>query len=114
MADPDVMADDDQVFPPPVEEAFVAIRVRPIVVGAIGEMMQRRAPNRMIGRIDAGVGGDVDELADPGGPSLRILHQVGIIAERRLQRDAPLRDLGEAPEPAPDDLGGRMHERRLA
>ena len=76
--------------------------------------MQRRAPDRMVGRVDARVGGDVDELADAGGPGLRILHHVGIVAERRLQHDASLRDLGIAPERAADDFGGRMHERRLA
>ena len=49
MADPDVMADGDGVFAPPVEEAFFARGVRPIIVGAVGEVMQRRAPSRMIG-----------------------------------------------------------------
>src|SRR5271166_6795271 len=39
MADPDVVADADGVLAPPVEDALVALRVRPIVVGAIGEMM---------------------------------------------------------------------------
>ena len=108
------MSDDDQVFPPPVEHAFLPGRVRPVVIGAVGEMMQRRAPYRMVGRVDARVRGDIDELADACGPGLRILHHVGIIVERRLQDNAPLGDFGVAPDEAADDFGGRVHKRRLA
>src|SRR5208282_2979404 len=114
MADPDVMSDDHEALPPPVEQAFLAGRVRPVVIGAVGKMMQRRAPYRMVGRVYARVRGDIDELADAGGPGLRILHHVGIVAERRLQNHASLCDLGIAPDRAADDFGGRMDERRLA
>src|SRR5271165_448205 len=114
MTDPDVMADCDAIRAPPVEKAFLALGVRPIVIGAIGEVVQRGAPDRMIRRVDAHMRGDVDELADARRPSLRVLHQVGIVAENRLEHDAALSDLGVATERTRRHFRGRMHERRFA
>ncbi len=100
MADPDVVADDNGVLAPPVEETLVALGVGPVIVGAVGEMMQGRALDGMVGRVDAHMRGDVGELADARRPGDAVLHDVGIIVEERLLHHAALADFGVAPEGA--------------
>src|SRR3984885_110108 len=114
MTDPDVVTHEDGVLAPPLKNALVAVCVRPIVVGAIGEVVQGRAPDRVVGRVDAHIRGDVDELADLSCPGLGVLHHIGIVAENRLQHHAALGDFGKAAERTCNDLRSRMNERRLA
>src|SRR5271166_2487146 len=47
MADPYVVADRHGVLAPPIENTLVTFGVRPVVVGAVGEMMHRRTPYGM-------------------------------------------------------------------
>ncbi|MGV3743166.1 MAG: hypothetical protein ACO1NO_12745, partial [Burkholderiaceae bacterium] len=58
----------------------VWIGIRPVIGGAVGEVVQRGAPGRMVRRVDAHGGGDIDELADPGAPDRAVLHHIGIVA----------------------------------
>ena len=84
VAEPGVVADGDALGAAPGEEVALVLGVVPIVGGAVGEVVQRRPPGRVVGGVDAHGGGDVGELADRRAPDAAVLHHVGIVAERRL------------------------------
>src|SRR5690606_16868335 len=113
VADPYVVADRHRVLPPPAEERFLVGRVVEIIRGAVGEVMQRRAPDGMVGGVDAHGRGDVDELADGGAPDRAVLHDVGVVAELGLGEARAGFDLDIAAERAGLDLGRRMDERHM-
>ncbi|ENN84499.1 hypothetical protein RHSP_72570 [Rhizobium freirei PRF 81] len=114
VTDPDVMTDEDAVVAPPGEEIRLHIGIRPIIGGAIGEVMQRCAPCRMVGGVDAYRGGNVDELADRRTPDRAILHDVGIVADLDLVDAAAVGDFGIAAERRVVDAGRRADEGRFA
>src|SRR3546814_1393301 len=62
VADPGVVAEGHRGRAPPVEERLVAL-AQAVVVRAILEMVQAGAPVRMVAGVDAGMRGDVRELA---------------------------------------------------
>ena len=85
--------------------------IRKLVAGAVGEMMLGRPPCRVVGRVDADVARDIDELADPRRPDLAVAHDVGIIAHLAFGDAAAPVHLGVAAEGAVAHVGGLVDER---
>ena len=110
MPEPGVVADRHLVAAPPLEERFLVTGIFPVVRGAVGEVVQRRPPGRMVGGVYADGGGDVGELADLGAPDAAVLHQVGIVSDRALADAAAFGNLGVAAERRIADLGGGMDQ----
>src|SRR5690606_33425436 len=94
-------------------EILLPVGIGPVVGGPVGEMMERRPPHRMVGRIDADGGGDIRELSDRRAPDRAVLHDIGIIADLGFADAAALGDLRIAAKRAAGDRGRRMNERRV-
>src|SRR3546814_11405511 len=82
VADPGVVAEGHRGRAPPVEERLVAL-AQAVVVRAILEMVQAGAPVRMVAGVDAGMRGDVRELADAGVDDLAVRDHVAVVVHRR-------------------------------
>src|SRR5712692_9246863 len=85
--DPDMMANMDVMLAPPFEELRLVALSRKIGPGAKGEVRLRRAVHGMIAGIDPRHGCDRAEPSDRGVGDLRVVHDVGIIAQRDLMQD---------------------------
>src|SRR6266849_3852641 len=72
---------------PPFEELRLVALSRKIGAGAKGEVRLRRAVHGMIAGIDPRHGCDRAEPSDRGVGDLRVVHDVGIIAQRDLMQD---------------------------
>src|SRR3984893_11525247 len=87
MPDPDIMANMDVMPAPPFEELRLLALSRKIGAGAIGEMRLRGAVHGMIAGVDPGHRRDRAESSDRGVGDLRVVHDVGVIAQRDLMQD---------------------------
>jgi hypothetical protein len=114
MADPGVVPDLGEAAFAMGEEVRVMFRVGPVVGGAVHEMMQAGAVERVVGGADPGEGRDVGELADARVGQVAEPRGVGIIAERGVQQDAARPDLGIAAEGGIGDARALVDERLFA
>ena len=114
VADPDIVADSDGVLPAPGEDLVVACFAGEVVVGAVGEMMLADAPGRVVGRVDADIGGDRAELSDRGEQHLPVFHDVAVVAEARVTDAGARSNLDISAEHALLDLGVGRDQRRRA
>src|SRR3979490_2875465 len=85
--DPDIMTNMDVMPAPPFEELRLVALSRKIGAGAIGEVRLRGAVHGMIAGVDPRHGRDRAEPSDRGVGDLRVVHDVGIIAQRDLMQD---------------------------
>src|SRR5438445_7322457 len=113
VAKPGVVTDGDALGAALGEELALMLGVVPIVRGAIGEVMQRRPPGRMVGGVDARACCDVRELSNGRAPDGAVLHHIGIVAELAFRDPAALGDLGPASQCRILDPRSRMNQRRL-
>src|SRR5688572_9794752 len=111
MADPDVMADAHRLALPPRLESGVDAQPAEIFVRPVAHLVLRDALDRMLQRIDAGVGRDRAELADLRVDRLRIALEIAEIADRHFAQDDALADRGIATEPAGFQLRRRVNAR---
>ncbi|MCY1243276.1 hypothetical protein D9M72_562840 [compost metagenome] len=111
MAEPCVVTDFHGIATTPLEKLRFILFFRPVITGAVGEMMQRRTPCRMIGGVDAHMAGDIGKLANLRTPDFAIDAEIGIIIEHSFRNAAALAYLCVATECATADDGGFMHQR---
>lgn len=114
VTEPDIVAEPDLVLAPPVEEVRVVVVGEPVVDRTVGEVVQGRAPHRVVGRVDPRIGGDVAELADLGTPRDAALHDVGVVAQRGFVKAGLRADLDVGAELAVPHVRGRVDDGSLA
>jgi predicted transcriptional regulator len=81
MPDPDIGADGDAMVAAPCKDLRVILGVETVRAASVGEMMLARAPDRMVGRIDANVRRNVAKLSDIGVVDIAIPRRIGVIVE---------------------------------
>src|SRR5262245_49717345 len=108
MAKPGVMADDDATRAPPVEYRLFFLFVRPVILRAIHEVVQRGAVIGMLAGIDADVGRDIHKLAECRIGYVGIAVGVAVIAEDALSDAGTGADLDIAAKFRADDYGAVM------
>src|SRR5690606_25849943 len=95
----------------PLEKLSLILFFRPVITGAVGEMMQCRTPCRMVGGVDAHMAGNIGKLADLRAPDFAIDAKIGVISQHGFRNAAALANLGIAPDCAADDNGRFVNQR---
>ena len=113
MADPHIMPDGDAMAAAPFEE-FRLIRAQAVFAGAVGEMVHGGAFQRVIAGVDAHLRGDGAEFADLRVDHVRVVGDVGVVAQAALGDAAARADLVEASEARVAHLRGGIDFRRIA
>src|SRR6056297_728815 len=96
-----------------VEPVGIILDVIPIAGGAVHEMVQAGAFQRVITGPDPHETGDVRELADLRIGDVANPVAIGVIPEAGVLNPAALPDLAPPAEQAVDDLAVRMDQRRI-
>ena len=99
MTDPDIMADMHAMALPPFEEFSLVALAAKIGARAIGKVRLRRPVHRMVARVDPCHRRDRTEFPNRGVGHLRVVDDVGIVAQLDIEQNGAGTNFAISAEP---------------